>query len=116
MKVLSIVASILIIIAVLIPGSNIPDVEMIGVDKFVHIIMFASWAIALRFDWSLLKPWVVFVLGLLFSLLTEILQLFAEGRSFDLYDMIADGVGLTLGLLLAPFATKILQRIFSSRS
>lgn len=115
MKVLSVLVSTLIVIAVLIPGSNIPDVNMVGVDKFVHIAMLATWAIAIRFDFSPLKPWLVLVLGLFFSLFTEILQLFIEGRSFDLYDMMADGVGLLLGLALAPIATKIIRQIFTSR-
>ncbi|HEY0653159.1 MAG TPA: VanZ family protein [Chryseosolibacter sp.] len=116
MKVLTIIVSILIIIAVLIPGSNIPEVDMVGVDKFVHIAMFSAWAIAVRYDFPRIKPWIVFIFGVGFSLFTEILQLFIEGRSFDLYDMIADGAGLLLGLLLTPVATKILNQIFTSRS
>lgn len=109
MRILTIIVSALIIIAVLIPGSNIPDVDFVGVDKFVHIAMFSSWAIALGYDFPSLKPWLVFLLGLAFSLFTEILQLFVEGRSFDLYDMIADGVGLILGIILTGPATKVLN-------
>jgi VanZ family protein len=115
MKFLTILVSILIIIAVLIPGSNIPDVSVVGVDKFVHIVMFVSWAIALRYDFPNVKPWLVFVLGLGFSLFTEVLQLFAEERTFDLYDMIADGAGLLLGLILTRPATKVLNYFFTSK-
>lgn len=116
MKVLAIIVSVLIIIAVLIPGSNIPEVGFTGVDKFVHIVMFSSWAIAIRYDFPSVKPWLVFVLGLGFSLFTEILQLFVEGRSFDLYDMVADGIGLLLGLILTRPATKVLNYIFASKN
>jgi VanZ family protein len=115
MKFLTIFVSILIIIAVLIPGSNIPDVSIVGVDKFVHIVMFLSWAIALRYDFPNLKPWLVIVLGLGFSLFTEVLQLFAEGRTFDLYDMIADVGGLVLGIILTRPATKVLNFLFTSK-
>jgi VanZ family protein len=116
MKVLTFVVSILIIIAVLIPGSNIPSVSFAGVDKFVHITMFASWAVAIAFDFRTVKPWIIFLLGLLFSLITEILQLFVEGRSFDFYDMIADGAGLILGLLLAKPFIKIMSRLFGQKA
>src|SRR5688572_7320147 len=109
MKVLAIIVSVLIVIAVLIPGSTIPDVSFVGVDKFVHIAMFSCWAIAIRYDFPSVKPWLVFVFGIVFSLFTEILQLFIEGRSFDLYDMVADGAGLLLGLIFTRPATKILN-------
>jgi VanZ family protein len=115
MRFLAVIASALIIIAVLLPGSSIPDVGVVGVDKFVHIAMFAGWAVAVRYDFPTVKPWMVFVSGLLFSVLTEILQLFIEGRSFDLYDMMADGAGLLLGLLLTKPALRILNLIFAPK-
>lgn len=116
MKILTIIVSILIVIAVLIPGSNIPNVDFIGFDKFVHIAMFASWAVAVRYDYRSLRPWVVFIFGLAFSLFTEILQLFVEGRSFDLYDMVADSAGLLMGLLVAPMLIKLLTKVFRNNS
>jgi VanZ family protein len=116
MKVLSLIVSVLIVIAVLIPGSSIPDVEFIGVDKFVHIAMFSSWAIAIGYDFPSTRPWLVFILGLGFSIFTEFLQLFIEGRSFDFYDMIADAGGLLLGLILIRPATKILNYLFAPKS
>ncbi|HEY0741784.1 MAG TPA: VanZ family protein [Chryseosolibacter sp.] len=116
MKYLTLIASVLIIVAVLIPGSNIPDVEFTGVDKFVHISMFAAWAVALRFDFPLLKWWQIFMLGIIFSFLTEVLQLFAEGRSFDTYDMVSDAIGLALGLLVAKPVVRILSRVLGQRT
>lgn len=111
MKFLTIIVSTLIIIAVLIPGSNIPSVELIGFDKFVHITMFLSWAVALKFDVSGLKSWMVISFGLLFSLLTEILQLFVEGRSFDWFDMVADLGGLLIGVVIAPTFARVVNKI-----
>lgn len=112
MKYLTVIVSLLIIIAVLIPGSNIPSVGLKGVDKFVHISMFATWAIAMRFDFTFLKWWHIFVLGMIFSFLTEVLQLFAEGRTFDMYDMVSDAIGLFLGFLVAKPVIRILNRLF----
>lgn len=115
MKILTFVVSILIMIAVLIPGSKIPDVNLIGIDKVVHLCMFSAWAVALRFDFPGVKPWIVFMLGMLFSLVTEVVQLFAEGRSFDLFDMVFDGIGLTIGLLIAKPVIKFMDRFFSPK-
>lgn len=112
MKYATAVVSILIIIAVLIPGSNLPDVGMGGFDKIVHIGMFTVWAWAIRWDFQSEKfPYaIVFVTGLLFSLLTEVLQLLVEGRSFDIYDMAADMIGLALGLLTSGLMKRLVNR------
>lgn len=115
MKLFTLIVSVLIMIAVLIPGSNIPDVDVVGVDKLVHICMFAAWAIALRFDFPKAPLWLVFVLGMMFSFLTEVVQLFAEGRTFDFYDMLFDALGLLIGLTLSRFAIRLINRLFRIR-
>jgi hypothetical protein len=114
-KYFTIVVSILIIIAVLIPGSNIPSVNFVGIDKIVHVSMFAAWAVAMRIDFDA-KLWQIFVLGLVFSLFTELLQLFVEGRTFDSYDMIADAAGLLLGLLVSKPIKNFIMKILNVRN
>lgn len=103
----TILVSILILIAVLLPGSAIPDVNVIGFDKIVHIGLFGLWATALRYDFqnASFKFFFAFIVGLGFSLLTEVLQVFIEGRTFDWFDVLADAVGLILGL---SFGLKVL--------
>jgi VanZ family protein len=97
---LTLVVSALILIAVLLPGSRVPQVDFFfGFDKVIHFTMFATWAVALRHD---LKPeyfrfTLVILSGLFFSLMTEVLQILVEGRSFDLNDFLADGLGLIAG-------------------
>lgn len=104
--------SVLIIIAVLIPGKDLPDVSIGGYDKLIHIAMFATWAVAVRYDFNTrFRFAAIFIAGLLFSLLTEVLQLLVEGRSFDLYDMVADAAGLVLGLLLSGWVLKWVDRL-----
>ena len=112
MKYATLLVSTLIIIAVLIPGSKVPDVRIGGIDKLVHIGMFALWAVAVRFDFNSRSfPVVlVFLAGLLFSFITEVLQLLVEGRTFDLYDMAADAIGLVLGLLVSGRVLKIVKK------
>ncbi len=112
MKYATIVITILIITAVLIPGPNLPNVSIGSFDKVIHIGMFCVWAIAVRYDFNP-RPFnfsIIFLAGMAFSLFTEILQLLVEGRSFDFYDMVADGIGLMTGLLLSGKILKILGK------
>jgi len=104
MKYATLVVSLLIIIAVLIPGPDLPDVDIGGFDKLIHIGMFGTWAFAVRYDFDRSPfPYLVFFLtGIVFSGLTEVLQLLVDGRSFDLYDMAADAVGLLAGFAISP--------------
>lgn len=112
---LTIATTAVILIAVLLPGSSLPDVSSFGLDKIIHFILFFSWAIAVRYDFSTLKKIIVLVLGILFSFLTEILQLFVEDRSYDLYDMIADSLGLVMALILSylviPLITSLRKKL-----
>ena len=103
MKLSTLFVSILIIIAVLVPGSKLPDVSIGGYDKLIHIAMFLTWAVAVRFDYNRhpFRYVLVFLIGILFSALTEVLQILVEGRSFDVYDMAADAAGLVIGLAVS---------------
>jgi VanZ family protein len=103
--------SVLILIAVLLPGSSIPDVELIGFDKMVHVGMFGLWALAVRYDFRSpsFKFFLAFVIGMSFSLLTEVLQVFAEGRTFDWFDVVADSIGLLSGLLMGSKMLALLK-------
>ncbi len=113
MKYATLVISVLILIAVLIPGRDIPDVGFGGIDKIVHIGMFATWALAVRYDFDR-QPFpflIVFLGGLFFSVSTEVLQILVEGRTFDLHDMAADAVGVVAGLLIGgPIVKRIKRR------
>ena len=113
MKYASFLVSILIIIAVLIPGGNLPDVRIGGYDKLIHIAMFLGWALVVQYDFGtrpLSKRVIYFITGSLFSAITEILQILVEGRSFDVYDMIADMIGLIAGLLVGGPVVRWLKR------
>lgn len=112
MKYITLLVSALIVIAVLIPGRDLPDVSIGGYDKLIHIAMFATWAVAVRFDFrDRFSSGMIFVAGVLFSLLTEVLQLLVEGRSFDLYDMAADALGVIVGLVASGMVLKIIDRL-----
>jgi len=105
----------LILIAVLIPGANLPEVDFTGLDKIVHIGLFGLWALAVYYDFNLkgYKYVIAFLTGLSFSVFTEILQIFVEGRTFDWTDIIADAIGLFLGLVLAGTILRLIKKIFN---
>jgi glycopeptide antibiotics resistance protein len=107
----SIGATLLIFLAVLLPGGNLPRVDFPHFDKYVHIAMFFVWAIAMRTDFSGLRVWQLVLLGISFGLFTEFLQFFTEHRSFDILDFVADSVGIALGYYAAPFVMWIVKKI-----
>jgi len=105
--------SILILIVVLIPGNNLPDINpFIGFDKLVHIGLFGTWALAVYYEFR--RPefnlFLVFVVGISFSLFTEVLQLFVEARTFDVYDLFADAAGLIIGLTVSPYVLQMFKK------
>lgn len=101
----TIFVTLLILVAVLLPGSHVPDVRIVGIDKVAHFGLFAMWVTAVRYDFGDRFKWYwALTAGMAFSVLTEVLQILVEGRSFDLTDIIADICGLAFGL----FAGKVL--------
>ena len=95
----------------LLPGSAVPDVGSFGLDKIIHFFLFFSWAIAVRFDFPHLNKLFVFIIGVVFSCLTETLQLFTEDRSFDYFDMLADAVGIATGLILSGLVIRTISSL-----
>ena len=77
-----------------------------GIQNFLHIPMFAIWVILLkssRFNIpSLLikKRFNTLVIGLLFGILLEILQILIPGRYASLEDVLLNLVGIVIGLVL----------------
>lgn len=105
MKYATIIVSALILIAVLIPGKDLPDVDIGRMDKLVHVGMFTLWALAVRYDFNR-KPFpymVAFLAGLAFSAFTEVVQILVEGRTFDVYDLLADALGVGVGLAVGAY-------------
>lgn len=112
MKYATILVSVLIVIAVLIPGPNLPDIRIGGYDKVIHIVMFTVWMLAVRFDYGDRPfPWLfTFAAGIAFSALTEVLQILVEGRTFDYYDLAADAVGMVIGLAISKPVVRWLHK------
>jgi VanZ family protein len=106
----TILVTVVILTAVLLPGSKIPDTSLPWIDKLVHFILFTSWTVAIVNDFRL-KWYMALVAALLFALFTELIQLPVEGRTFDFNDLIADGAGVIFGLANADFIIRITRKL-----
>ena len=87
------------------PGDSVPSVGIPGMDKLVHFGMFftLSGTFCLEYVWQykcmprmLYTFWGLFI----FAFMTEVMQLFAVSRSFDLKDLVADTIGFVVAALL----------------
>ncbi len=105
--VLSVIWTIISLFAFLAPRGTV-DVDRAffipGMDKIAHFIIFAIWiflvAMAIRKRKKSMDTRMLFLFFTGLALLTEILQIFIDGRSFDLRDLLANFLGLVAGLLI----------------
>lgn len=113
----TIVATLVVLAALLWPGEDLPEVGLAGLDKAVHLLLFGAWALALRFDWPGLRarPWLLVLAVALFAPLTEGLQLLAPQRSFDLLDAAADLCGAILAAAFGAGPVALAERLLSPR-
>jgi VanZ family protein len=95
-----------------IPGQSLPAVSALKYDKVIHAAVYAIlgglFFAALRRTSSLSTARVVAVAALAalaYGLTDEFHQIFVPGRSAELYDALADGLGGWLGASLAAFTT-----------
>lgn len=97
--------TLLIFILCLWPGKELPKSDIPLIDKWVHFVLFAPFC----FLWLCAQPArsfkrlaAMFVAGCLLGYLVECLQgaFPSLGRSYDLLDVVADGIGSLLGVLL----------------
>ena len=77
------------------------------IDKAFHMFMFFTLTLTTFFTYSNIKLSLHFLLPFLFSVFIEVLQhLMPFGRSFDLFDIIANLVGVLAGLVLVNLKIK----------
>lgn len=101
MKALALAWVLVILALCSLPGSDIPDLNVVGIDKLGHFGMFFIGAFVWMQAWPRSTARVL-AAGLAFSALTEIYQgvLPFLGRSADPFDVVADALGLIAGLAL----------------
>jgi VanZ family protein len=92
-----------------IPGRSFPQVSILRYDKVLHAIVYAVFGGICFFALHITLPRTTAVLiaatlAIAYGLTDEFHQLFVPGRSADLYDVVADGVGGLLGASAAAVA------------
>jgi VanZ family protein len=106
--------TLLILVACIIPGREVPDVSIPFIDKWVHFVLFGGFS----FLWlcSRVRPLAltgvaVFLAVVLLGYLVELIQGsgITSGRSYDVYDVYADAVGGLIGVLLFFLMRRILR-------
>lgn len=101
----SLLWTVMILIACLIPGNEVPDVHIPLIDKWVHFIIFGGftflWLCFLKQATAKNGLWML-ALALILGYAVELLQGsgITTGRSYDLYDVLADGIGGLLGTIV----------------
>jgi len=110
----SFIWAVIVLIAAIIPGSYIPEVQnilsLLQWDKLVHIFLFSIFVMLLINDLrnqnkseSLKNKSILFslIFGIIFGLFTEMIQLYEQlHRNSNIYDFIADVSGCILGIPL----------------
>ncbi|MFI5196242.1 MAG: VanZ family protein [Chitinophagales bacterium] len=100
---LAILWTLLIFIGCFYPGKELPKVDVPFIDKWVHLVLFGGFT----FLWLCARPIInaksviiLFLISVALGSFIEIIQgiLTFLGRSMELMDAVADGVGGLLGI------------------
>ncbi|WP_107037370.1 VanZ family protein [Brumimicrobium mesophilum] len=106
----SLIWTALVVVLSLVPSSNVSlnDFQIKNVDKVAHFLMYTFlclfWAIGLKRQFISVgirrfALQISFFGGLLIGVLLEFLQDYAvETRSFEIFDLIANGIGCIFGI------------------
>jgi len=94
------------------PGSELPETPDGPFDKVAHFVIFASGTALALLGWP--AHWArVLVLMLVFAPLAEVWQfVLPTGREADVWDALANAVGVGAGALAAP----VLRRLLGARA
>ena len=80
-------------------------------DKANHFSAFFVLYVLLSLAYTTLETRTKIVLLLLFGLQIEVVQSFIDGRYFSMLDVVADSVGILLGVLFWKFGASYILRL-----
>lgn len=112
--------TLLIFVGCSLPGKEIPQVSLFDhVDKVIHFTFFfiftLSWYFYYRFNLKIIF-WIM-VVGVLYGFALEYYQLyFVEGRSFDVWDGLADSLGSMCGGVVAWWKGELWRSLLTGSS
>lgn len=106
----TILTGLLVLVLLLMPPSEIQDetqsfFDLIPhFDKIVHMCLFGFMSVVLLAEKKIAKMEKFLINNIIiltfFAVCTEILQKLSGYRSFDIYDILADTIGIVLGTLI----------------
>ncbi len=100
-------ALIISYISAVVPQDLAPTIGSLS-DKSIHFIAFAVLTLLLRLSYSI--TWHQTVLFLfIYAVFIEFSQLFTLNRSAELLDVVADIIGIGIGLLFYPFIERVIK-------
>lgn len=110
-----------ILVICLMPSKDLPKVEIINIDKVVHMGVYAVLSLLTYYGWtrqsainSLQQHTFIKILLLLsaYGFAVEILQeTCTADRHFDLYDALANAIGAVLGTIAARYSLPYKQNL-----
>lgn len=100
----SILVTALILLVTLIPGRAVPNVGFSGIDLIVHVTVFGLWGVAVGREFPRVALGALIGAGAALAVVTEVTQIMVPGRAFSWWDLLADALGATAGLILARAA------------
>jgi len=107
--------TLLIFILCLMPGKDLPEVNVPFIDKWTHFVLFGTFS----FLWLCGFPKrkfghlaLVFIISIALGWLIECLQGYfvSLGRSKDIMDAVADGIGGLLGILFFVLLSSLSEK------
>lgn len=107
-KLPAILYSILIFVLSSFPLKSFPSVPVAEFDKLIHFIEYAIFGIFLMLAFTNMRSVKVvrsaivisLIVGICYSGTDEIHQWFVPGRNSSIFDLIADAVGVVIGVIL----------------
>jgi VanZ family protein len=113
-KILAITWFIIMCVLFFLPGSALPAEHgwmiLIRIDKLVHMFLFAVLFLMCRFAFNFRQKFYtiwLFLSVVAYGLSVELIQKYwIPGRSFDLYDLLADTIGCIAGWLIYTYIKK----------
>ena len=116
----AIIWALIVLFLTLTPGQFFPKVDywsITSLDKYIHFGIFfiqvwlLLWGEKRRKDHLAMHNYIIpFMLGTIFGIAIEYIQIMVPHRSFDVEDMIANSIGAALGAITFAIAIKIRRK------
>lgn len=110
---LSILWALLILVLCLMPGRDLPSVDILEFDKIVHFFVYVLLALLMYYGWNKQSTYPALHQRTILKILTitftygfavEVIQeLFTADRHFDIFDALANAAGAVGGSALSQF-------------